>query len=476
MTISTNQLNINNNSTTIYYIVNNTNNILTNDTNLTNNGADYFTGTSTRSSLLKTSSPVTRPSKVGDVITCTTSVTLDNSQYQISTIYNGNTAQYVVALPNNVAQTPMVSALSSQLQSLHDNNPTLFGMVLNAFSQTTADGVQKAVTQLQPVANGATSQSSMAATSQTLSTVQAHNDAMRADANQTGSAAGDTPLGLSVWGQAFGGVASQGQKDGVDGFDSRGWGFAGGADTAVLDHLRLGLSLAQAFTHVDDSGSRTGSGERIKSTIATLYSAYDMGSWYADSSLSYGWHSTDSARLIDIPGAAQQIATASFTAQQVEVKTEVGMPLPLNTALGTMTATPLASLSYAHFHQPGYTESGSSADLSVSSLDTDSVRSGLGGSLAMPFTTASGWEIKPGLRTVWLHEFDGDAAQQTSSFAAGGASFTTNGPKVTRDHLDLGLRLDLDSNQGTRLSVKYDADLAQHYQGHSGILQATVDF
>ena len=399
----------------------------------------------------------------------------------VTVLYNAqNQIQYVIVTPFGSTATTTTSSplgvLLSRISSLETTNPTLFNTTLAILGQSSDTSMAKAAAQLQPVTNGATTQASLAAASQALGTIQAHNDSLRTADAVTGASAGDEMLGLTTWAQAFGAMNSQGSRDGVDGYDSRSWGFAAGADTAVLANLRLGLSLAQAFSHVDDTGSRDGSGLRINSTIASLYGNYGADHWYADSSLSYGWHATDSTRLIAVPGTAIQVANASFTAHQIEAKTEVGAPLSLGTSLGLATMTPLVSLDYAHFHQPGYTESGAAADLTMSSMDTDSIRTGLGGKAALPFHTENGWEIKPSVKAVWLHEYNGKAQTQTSSYASGGASFSTSGAKPGLDHADLGLGLDLDNRQGMRLSLKYDADLADRYWGNSGTLQVTVDF
>ena len=210
-----------------------------------------------------------------------------------------------------------------------------------------------------------------------MGTIQAHNDSLRTADAGTGASAGDEMLGLTTWAQAFGAMNSQGRRDGVDGYDSRSLGLYRRSRYRRSDGSAPGTILAPAFSHVDDTGSRDGSGQRINSTIASILWQLQRRTLVCRQQPQLWLARHHSTRLIAVPGTAIQVANASFTARQIEAKTEVGAPLPLGTSLGLATVTPLVSLDYAHFHQPGYSESGAAADLTMSSMDTDSIRTGL---------------------------------------------------------------------------------------------------
>jgi outer membrane autotransporter protein len=354
------------------------------------------------------------------------------------------------------------------------SDPTMVALSNAVNNLTSSADIKKAGAQLRPETTHASDQVATSVVGQALGTVQTRVDGVRtAAAEQSGVASGELPRGLGTWAQVFGDYADQGAKDGVDGYTAGTWGLAAGADAGVLDDLRVGLSFAYARTDVNDSGSRSGSGETVNSYIATLYGSYVAPKWYVDGTLSYGWHDFDGTRLVNFTGAPPEIAKGSFSGQQYGAKAEFGYPLQIR----AVTATPLASLQYSHFHQDGYTETGAgSGDLAVGSSDSDSIRSGLGGKVAAKVGEYSGWEFRPNARFVWLHEFNGSAPQQTSSFTGGGTAFTVPGLKVEREHFGLGTGLDVASARGVTVSVKYDADLAAHYVDHSGQLQARVDF
>lgn len=350
---------------------------------------------------------------------------------------------------------------------------------LTALSQavnnlTSEAEVRTAGAQLRPEANGATAQAAMGAVNQALTTVQVRSDAVRtAMASETGIATGDAPLTMGVWGQGFGSTATQGRRNGVDGYGSNTYGVAFGADGMVTDAVLTGVSLAYARTGVDDSGARTGSGQDIDSWIASLYGTYSAPSWYVDGALTLGWHSYDSKRVVNFTGVQPQTARASYNGFQYGAKAEVGVPL----AVGDATVTPLASLAFSRLRQDGYTETGApGANLAVEGTSTNSLKSGLGAKAALGALPAGGWTLTPTARAVWLHEFSSSAPDQTASFTAGTTPFTTTGTSPARDHANLGVGLDAALSGQVTLSARYDADLAQSYVGHSGSLQLRVKF
>ncbi|MCW2248245.1 outer membrane autotransporter protein [Azospirillum fermentarium] len=353
-------------------------------------------------------------------------------------------------------------------------NPELAALSQAVNNLTSEAEVRKAGAQLSPETNGATAQAAMGAVNQALTTVQVRSDAVRtAMAGETGVATGDAPLTVGVWGQIFGSTATQGRRNGVDGYGSDTYGVAFGADGMVTDEVLTGVSLAYARTGVDAAGARTGSGQDIDSWIASLYGTYSAPSWYVDGALTLGWHAYDSTRVVNFAGIQPQTARASYNGFQYGAKAEVGVPL----AVGGATVTPLASLAFSRLRQDGYSETGApGANLSVEGTSTNSLRSGLGAKVSLGALPADGWTLTPTARAVWLHEFSSSAPDQTASFTAGSTPFTTTGTSPARDHANLGVGLDAALSGQVTLSARYDADLAQSYVGHSGSLQLRVKF
>ena len=392
----------------------------------------------------------------------------------------GDTTNIVLtALERNAAGTAGASgavggAAVQALAGYGGNNNGLLALSQAVNNLTAPADIQRAGAQLRPETATNTAQATMGAVTQAVNTIVARTDAVRTAAAGygTGIATGETPVGLGIWGQAFGATASQDKRAEIDGYDSDTVGLAFGGDLKVVGPLRVGLSFAYARTNVDSTGDRSGSGQEIDSYVTSLYSSYSARRWYLDTSLTYGYHQYDSTRAVTFAAGNAQSLTASYGGQQFGARAEAGVPLPL----GRVLVTPLVSLAYNNLRQDGYSERGGAAALVVGSSSTDSLRSGLGAKLSSKAATIGNWEIRPNARAVWLHEFDGSAPTLTAGYVAGGSAFTTPGNDTATEHVDLGVGLDLASVRDITLSARYDADLADRYVGHSGSLQVRAEF
>lgn len=343
---------------------------------------------------------------------------------------------------------------------------------------TSAAEIEKAGAQLRPSANGATTQAALGAVGQAVNTISVRTDSVRAASADTGGSAsgissGEALRGLGVWGQAFGSVATQDRRLGVDGYTADTYGVAFGADAKVAEPVRLGLSFAYARTGVDDAGAREGSGQTINSYIGSLYGTYSASRWYVDGALTYGHHTYDGTRVINIAGAARQTAKSSYGGNQYGAKTELGVPLAVGSGV---VVTPLAGIAYNHLRQDGYTEKDAAAALTVGSSSTDSIKSSLGVKAAATLAQWREWNVRPNARAIWSHEFNTKAHDQTSAYVDGGASFTNSGTDAASESFTLGVGLDLASVRNTTLSAKYDAGLSDRYVSHTGSIQARMEF
>ncbi|WP_096700831.1 autotransporter outer membrane beta-barrel domain-containing protein [Magnetospirillum sp. 15-1] len=342
---------------------------------------------------------------------------------------------------------------------------------------TSAAEIEKAGAQLRPSANGATAQAALGAVGQAVNTISVRTDSVRSASAETGGgtgvSSGEMLRGLGVWTQAFGSVATQDRRLGIDGYTADTYGLAFGADAKVAEPLRLGLSFAYARTGVDDAGAREGSGQTINSYIGSLYGTYTAPRWYLDGAVTYGHHSYDGTRVINIAGAARQTAKSSYGGNQYGAKAELGVPFAVGAGV---TLTPLAGLAYNHLRQDGYTEKDAAAALTVGSSNTDSIKSSLGAKASATIAQWREWNVRPNARAVWSHEFNTKAHDQTSAYVDGGSSFTNTGTDAASESFTLGLGVDLASVRNTTLSAKYDAGLSDRYVSHTGSLQARMEF
>jgi outer membrane autotransporter protein len=361
------------------------------------------------------------------------------------------------------------------VQTYNGSNAALGQLGFAVTSLTSQADIDKAGAQLRPETSSASQAAAFGSVGQALQTITLRNDTIRtSQSGETGMSAGDALEEAGVWAQSFGSTTSQGVFRGIDGYRSNTAGFALGGDTKVLDAARAGVALAYARTYVGDKGTRSGSGERVDSYIASLYSTYTGSPWYVDTSVTAGWHDYDSTRLVSVTNAPTEVAKGRFSAFQYGAKAEFGYPVPV----GRLVVTPLASLTYNHLAQNNYTETNAPASaLHVDGVDADSLRSSLGSKVDTTFVMDNGWAIQPTARAAWVHEFSDKAPAQTSQFvAAGGGAFTTPGQRQVADGLGLGASVNLVGGGGFSVSLKYDTEMKRKNISQTGSLEARLSF
>jgi outer membrane autotransporter protein len=325
--------------------------------------------------------------------------------------------------------------------------------------------VRRAGEQLRPEANNASTQAVMSTVNQVSTVIGVHQDQVRV-ASKSGVSSGEVAQGLGFWMQGFGFKGEQNQRGGVDGYSASTGGFIFGADSAIGNgDLRLGAALAYGTTTVDGQGVTTANRTNINSYQATVYGSWDAGNWYADAALGYGQHQYNTKRYVALANANM---SGDHDADQYSAKLGLGYPL----ALGRVIVTPLAAMSYVHLDQSGYTESdatNSGAALTIGNTKTDSLRSGLGAKVALPLSAGT---VKTAVeaRALWNHEF-ADTNQDIAARFAAGTSFTTNGVSQARDSANLGLGLNMNSDNGQTFSVNYDAEVRSSYTGHTASIK-----
>lgn len=341
-----------------------------------------------------------------------------------------------------------------------------------------AADVAKAGEQLRPEINGANYSAMQSASLQLQNTVNVHiGNTRKASNGQSGVATGEASLSKALWFQGFGYTGEQQKRKGVDGYNADGGGFALGADTLLQDDVRLGAAISYANTTVDASGVNQGNHSKIDSYQAMIYSAIDgklaNSAWYLNANVALAQHQVDTKRLINIGGVIDT-PKGNFEAWQYSAKVEGGLPYTIS---NITTLIPIASLSYSHLNQDGYTEtSNGGGALKISGNNTDSVRTGLGGKAVFNLGAKS---INSQLEShaMWFHELADTEQDTTARFNAGGAAFTTNGVKMDRNAYNLGASLNLSNKAATQtLSISYDAEIKDQYLSHSGKLQARFNF
>jgi outer membrane autotransporter protein len=344
----------------------------------------------------------------------------------------------------------------------------LYDAALGSLSQDSAATANRIGKALAPAQTGL---ASAAPTLDAINVVNGHIAALRLAqaAGETGVASGEGPAQWGVWGQAFGGHASQGERDQVDGYSANYGGLLVGADRAINDRWQAGGAFTYSNTAINSTGDTAGDTTRVNSYGLIGYASYAGTPWYVNLSGALVQQQFDTTRLINFQGFSGA-ANGHFSGQQYTARAEGGYPL----ALGGVTLTPLASLTYSYLNQGSYTESGGNgAALSVDSSHVTSVTSSLGTKLEKGFSTHYG-ELVPEVQVQWIHEYDRAGQVTGASYAGdptGQTAFTTVGAKTLSDLADVSLGVTLLRANNLSLSLRYELQAAPDFLSQTGTLR-----
>jgi len=301
------------------------------------------------------------------------------------------------------------------MPQLDSNDP-----VFQAFAN--ADEAQLAALseQLTPQVDGAAQAAAKAVQNLIGGAVSSRTSSLR------GASSGSAFSETGFWVQGHDSDLRQGRRSGIAGYDADSRGLSLGIDGKLDEQWTLGVAYSNLDTRVS---GRTGNKSEIDSQVLTLYSGFEQGPVFVDTSLSYGFNDNTSKRNI-----AGTRAKGDFDSQSLALNLEAGYGLHA----GSVTLEPRVATRYSRLDIDSYREKGSSAALAVSSQRYEAIELGAGARLASQFSVGQG-TLEPELKLMAYHDFAADRASSTSSFVLGGSSFVTHGASPARDSYEASL-------------------------------------
>lgn len=342
----------------------------------------------------------------------------------------------------------------------------------NLIGATSQDEAQQIAESISPTVDGGFVAAGFQASS--LST-QATNTRLASarTGEETGMTAGDMGDGMTMWTQGFGQLAQQDRRDGVAGFDADTYGIAVGIDTEKLaDDTVVGVSLSYANTDVESDNANSTDTD-IDSYQISLYGDHDLqDGMYLAGMVGFAHNSVDQTRH-DVGGIAGNDANADFDTQQYIVHAELGKEYVVG---GNMSLTPHALAHYQHLTIDSYTESGSTANLSVDNEELDLFELGIGATAEWDLHDDQGQSIRPSVNVGYRYDLIGDEIQTTSNFTGGGASFETDGADPARSTFNIGTAVTYELDNNWALTADYDYEIKSDFDAHSGMVRAGYKF
>lgn len=365
------------------------------------------------------------------------------------------------------AQATTYNALSA-LNGLQRYAGTSNAALLNLYNASlaigsTAEG-NRVGEQLSPHQNASASYATSAATFDMLSVIGRHlgsGSAIAQSGGSSGISAGEAGPSDAVWGQAFGGHASQGMSHDVSGYRANYSGAVFGYDRAVNNDWRAGGALSYSYTNVNGTDNVQGSNSNVASIGLTAYASYVAPTWYSNLYATIAGQRYNTQRVIGFTGY-NGTANGKFNGQQYVLNAEFGYPLALQ---NDWTLTPVANLSYSHQRQSGYTESGGNgAALQVNAARSEAIKSGLGARLDTKLQTRWG-DVVPYAQLVWNHQYNDSRMAISAAYAADASNtgFTSLGSSPAKNTANLTLGATLLRANDTSLTAYYALSKASHY-------------
>ncbi|MFJ9449149.1 autotransporter domain-containing protein [Herbaspirillum sp. NPDC101397] len=384
------------------------------------------------------------------------------------------------SVPVNSATNDDAASSLHGLFNYSGTNTSLLALFNPAAALDTADAANKAGEMLSPASIKGAANDAQGVLNQVIGNVaNDHMDGLRVaqgngNSSNSGVATGEAVRDFTLWGQVFGGGASQGLRDNISGYHANYRGLLIGGDSLVSDTLRIGALVNAAKTSLASDGDNTGSSVNINNYGVTAYASYSGSPWYVNTQAGFAHQQYSTTRVINYTGF-NGVASGSFNGRQYMTSVQAGYPLALDAWLSDATLTPIAGLSYSTLRQDGYVETGGNgAALKVDASSVNSLKSELGAKLERGFETSSG-KLAPSLQLGWRHEYRGGRTHAGASFAAdstGSTAFVTQGAAPVADIGVLTLGMTLLQGKQLNLTARYTLESGGGYRAQTGSLQA----
>lgn len=366
---------------------------------------------------------------------------------------------------NNAAATvlltdPVIAA------STDANVLALIGAVAGAPTQL---AFNEALEQAQPTVDGSNYAAAFNVVNTSFNVMGDRLASLRTGDDVTGMASGNVTQGVRAWTQAFGTMAQQDDRDGIDGYDADTYGAAVGLDTENLGQdMVLGAAVSYANTNAD-SANASNTDTDVDSYQFTVYGDRDIDDrTYVNGMFAYTYNDIETSR--DVVAAT---AVGDYSANQYTARGEVGREYAYSQA----TITPHVLGHWTHFDPDSYTETGAGgAGLTVDGESMDIAELGIGSDIDWMFKNSDGSYFSPVLKAEYRYDFVGDDIEMTSQFVAGGATFQTQGFDAQRHTFDVGGGFTYYTTENWELTAEYNYEWKGDYDSHSGLVRAAYRF
>ncbi|MFG3451522.1 autotransporter domain-containing protein [Stutzerimonas stutzeri] len=293
------------------------------------------------------------------------------------------------------------------------------------------------IEQTTPEANGGATQAATSGQTLVSNVTGSRTSSIR------GMSSGDALQETGVWVQALYSDANQDLRDGVAGYNAYSRGIAIGADGKLNDQLTLGVAYSFLNTDVN---SENGNETEVDGHAFTLYSGYELGRYFVDSSLTYGVNSNEGSRYV-----LGEKAKSDYDSSVLGLNITGGYSYSINDKL---VLEPRLAARYSRIDIDSYREKDATLALAIEDQRYEVIELGAGVRVAAEYPLGQG-TLEPQAKLMAYHDFAADQASSTSAFVLGGTPFVTSGAKPARNSYEAGIGADYRLGQFT-IGLGYD--------------------
>lgn len=277
-------------------------------------------------------------------------------------------------------------------------------------------------------------------------------------ANQ-GISSGDMLDDTAVWVQGLYNKSKLNNTSKAYGYDADTYGTAFGLEKYVTKSVKLGAGYAYNYTDIDGHNRDTD----VHTSTLFAYGEYKPNNWFVNGIASYGWsdYSETKHSTVDVK--------SKYDVDTFGLQAMTGYDINLPQAF---TLAPEAGVRYARVEQDGYIDD---AGQSVKSRNSNIWTGVAGAKLSKAFAADNGMIFKPELRLAATYDLKNDKGN-TLVTLANGTSYSVQNTSLKRFGVEVGAGVTADLSDNVELSMGYEGRFREHYQDHTGLINAKYKF
>lgn len=344
--------------------------------------------------------------------------------------------------------------------------PAAMAPVITALGTlSTEQQVSDAVKQTLPLLTGGMSTVNTAAMHATNRVIQS-----RQEANRGLSSGDDFVSDRQLWFKPVGSWAKQGDRDGVSGYSANTYGMLVGADGVVSEKVRIGGAFSYMHSRIDGNSAVAAQTASVDGYRLIGYGSYSLDA-RTDVSVQadVGTGHNEGQRNIAFGGLSGR-ASSSYDSWNTHLGVGIGRIFDVTPKT---TLTPSLRADYTFIQDSAYTESGADAlSLAVGKNSARELILSTDIRLNQAVTEQALFTANLGVGYDAL----GSQSSITASYVGGGAQFITRGMPPARWLMRGGLGLVVSNSKAMEVSVRYDAEVREHFTNQTASVKLRMPF